>query len=285
MLKEELELLLETQKKEWSLLATNYEGLNNVERKSFDIDGRTVRVEHNPARAVSSLAKTDAATIAQRKCFLCEANRPQEQQGIEFLGKYHALTNPFPIFPKHFTIADKNHRLQKIDDERLRDMLLLSAEMDGYTVFYNGPRAGASAPDHFHFQAGNCDYLPQPENESPSGLKDRTSIKSDNPEEIIHWADETINSLEERKIETDATADEEPMMNIFCRHEGSQWTMTIVSRKKHRPACFFEEGGLKISPGAVDMAGVIIAARKEDFDRITADDIKRIYSEVALDLR
>ena len=107
MLKDELETLLETQKKEWSLLATNYDALSKVERKFFDFGGFVVRVEHNPARAVSSLAKTDTATIAQRKCFLCEANRPKEQEGIEFLGKYHALTNPFPIFPKHFTIADK----------------------------------------------------------------------------------------------------------------------------------------------------------------------------------
>ena len=99
MLKDELETLLETQKKEWSLLATNYDALSKVERKTFDFGGFIVRVEHNPARAVSSLAKTDAATIAQRKCFLCEANRPKEQEGIEFLWKYHALTNPFPIFP------------------------------------------------------------------------------------------------------------------------------------------------------------------------------------------
>jgi len=281
MLKDELETLLETQKKEWSLLATNYDALSKVERKFFDFGGFIVRVEHNPARAVSSLAKTDAATIAQRKCFLCEANRPKEQEGIEFLGKYHALTNPFPIFPKHFTIADKNHSLQSISASRLLDMLKLSAEMEGYVTFYNGPRAGASAPDHFHFQAGNASYLPQPEY-LPCDLIGKESFSSGTQREITGWAEDTIAGLKNHKKETEAAPEEEPMMNIFCRYENGKWTMTITGRKKHRPSCFFEDGGLKISPGAVDMAGVIIADRKEDFERITADDIRKIYAEVSL---
>jgi len=39
-------------------------------------------------------------------------------------------------------------------------MLSLSEAMSSYTVFYNGPQCGASAPDHLHFQAGNNGFMP-----------------------------------------------------------------------------------------------------------------------------
>jgi len=150
--------LLAEQKKSWKLARDNYAGLKTVRTKSFSFGDFEVKVQFNPARIVSSGAKVDAKTIAERKCFLCADNRPAEQRAVEF-GDYEILVNPFPIFPEHFTIPRKEHVDQQIKPY-FADMLQLAEVLDDYLIFYNGPRCGASAPDHMHFQAGTKDFLP-----------------------------------------------------------------------------------------------------------------------------
>ena len=155
---QQVKALFNEQTANWALARNNFEGLKTVQTKTFAFGDYDVRVQFNPARIVSSGAKVDAKTIAERKCFLCAANRPAEQRSVEF-GDYEILVNPFPIFPEHFTIPRKEHVDQQIKPF-FADMLRLAKAMDEYLVFYNGPRCGASAPDHMHFQAGTKDFLP-----------------------------------------------------------------------------------------------------------------------------
>lgn len=157
-LNNQLKSLLTEQKENWELARTNFAGLKTVRTKSFNFGDFEVKVQFNPARIVSSGAKVDAKTIAERKCFLCTENRPAEQTAVD-AGDYLVLVNPFPIFPEHFTIPRKEHVDQQIKPY-FADMLELAEALDDYLIFYNGPRCGASAPDHMHFQAGTKNFLP-----------------------------------------------------------------------------------------------------------------------------
>ncbi len=157
-LDQQLKLLFAEQTTNWAQAQKSYSDLAGVQPKSFSFGNFDVKVQFNPARIVSSGAKVDAKTIAERKCFLCAANRPCEQKSIDF-GDYEILVNPFPIFPEHFTIPRREHVDQQIKPY-FADMLQLAKAMVNYLVFYNGPKCGASAPDHMHFQAGTKDFLP-----------------------------------------------------------------------------------------------------------------------------
>ena len=165
--------LLDAQLTNWEQARNNYNALANVEVKEVEINGFPVKIQFNPGRIQSSAAKVDAKSIQERKCFLCAANSPAVQEGIDYsgvAGEYEILINPFPIFPKHLTIPDKKHVNQTIGDNNLKgrfeDMLDLSKILDEYVLFYNGPKCGASAPDHIHFQAGNKGFLPLEDNYS-----------------------------------------------------------------------------------------------------------------------
>ena len=149
--------LIDRQLAVWQQAKDNYQALSGVGVKELVVEGFPVKVQFNPARIVSSAAKVDPKTIKERKCFLCGANRPAIQEGLPFYGKkceYSVLINPFPIFPKHLTIPDVGHVNQTIEGEyeRYEDMLTLSEVLDEFLFFYNGPKCGASAPDHMHFQ-------------------------------------------------------------------------------------------------------------------------------------
>ena len=68
------------------------------------------------------------------------------------------------------------------------------------------------------------------------------------------------------------------MLNILAYHGSDEWIVHIIPRRVHRPACYFAEGDEKIllSPASVDIGGVFITPREEDFNRITAADIAGI---------
>src|SRR2546423_11596990 len=151
--------LLDEQVSEWGLLRENIAALGSVRTRSIPVDDFVLKVQFNPARLTSTAAKTDSKSIRERKCFLCAENRPPEQRGVDFGEDYLVLCNPFPIFPEHFTITHRAHRPQRIKDT-FGDLLDLAAAMSPrYTVFYNGPKCGASAPDHLHFQAGDRGFM------------------------------------------------------------------------------------------------------------------------------
>lgn len=288
--------LLRSQLEEWPLAKSNFEALNGVETKEFRFDGFIVRVQFNPARIQSSAAKVDTKSIQERKCFLCPANLPAEQRGIPFGDQYQVLVNPFPIFPEHFTIPTYEHTDQLILN-RYGDMLDLAQALDDYTIFYNGPKCGASAPDHAHFQAGIKGFLPLEKDLDNTRFKE-TIYKS---EEITVYAirDYLRNGfLLEAEDKTASTEyfskiysllelkddDKEPMMNILTWYDNNIWHTCIFPREKHRPACFYAEGddNLLISPAAVDLGGVFITPLEKDFKKITEEDIKDILKEICI---
>jgi ATP adenylyltransferase/5',5'''-P-1,P-4-tetraphosphate phosphorylase II len=291
------EQLFRQQTGSWQLAAANYKGLEKTLVRQIETDGIRFAVQFNPERIRSSAAKTDAKSISERKCFLCMQNLPPEQQYIPVCDNFLVLVNPFPIFPKHLTIPKRQHTNQLIA-QNMGTMLDMSATLTDYTVFYNGPKCGASAPDHLHFQAGNKGFLPV--EKEFAEMKNRLQTVKHKSVEISFAADylRRMISLQSNHkndlLETFAKLycvlsalqphETEPMLNIICYADKDLWTVHIFPRIKHRPSQFFEEGAnqLLISPASVDFGGVFITPRIEDFEKITKEDIIDIFNQVAI---
>ncbi len=284
----------ETQLAAWPMAAANFEALGGVKVKELDVNGMHFKVQFNPARMASSGAKVDAASLKARPCFLCEKNRPEVQIGIEWNDRYTILVNPFPIFHRHLTIPDTSHTDQLIAG-RIADMMGLAAELNGYTVFYNGPRCGASAPDHMHFQAGNSDFLtiaPAIENaelktiaadgDATLSLVDTLPVKVFVIDAADHSAGERLfgRLLEAMPV---PEGEREPMLNLLCYSTPAGERLVVIPRKRHRPACYGTDNGcMLISPASVDVGGVFITPRPEDFERMDQAAIASILDEVCL---
>jgi hypothetical protein len=291
--------LLERQKKTWPDLSEGYAVLGAVRVREIRGDGWDVNVQFNPRRIVSSGANLDPESIRRRPCFLCPENLPPEQQAILYRKEYLILCNPAPIFPAHWTIAHVRHFPQSLSDH-LGIFLRLAADFGPRTIlFYNGPRCGASAPDHLHFQAAPAGLLPA--EEEILNPRKRIGARRRNGVEISRTAGLgrgilVIEGKEEGSVAAAAgevigalgrstTSDGEPLLNILCTRTGEGWRLIIFPRRKHRPDAYFREGkaGLLISPGAVDMGGIIITPREEDFLALTPDLVRGIFREVAFD--
>ena len=275
-LQSEVNGLIQSQRNDWKEFDKRVQDLSNLQTKTLSWDNSLyVDVQFNPARIVSSAAKVDSKNIEKRPCFLCEANRPSVQRGIPFLEKYIILVNPFPILKNHLTIPLHSHVPQRIGNKMV-DLLSLAESLPDYVVFYNGPKSGASAPDHFHFQAGlKSEILMQGENELRSCL----IIESENKEEILQRFDDIYDYLKSKQPN-----EEEPMMNIIAFVEDAKYVVHVFPRKAHRPRQYFLEGNsqLLVSPGAIDMTGLIITSRPEDFEKISRQDIEDIYNQVSM---
>lgn len=266
--------------------AENYSKLKQVKTKEFDFGDFKVFVHFNPARAVSSLAKLDAKSIAERPCFLCVKNRPAEQGSIDFNSRYDICVNPFPICTEHFTVISKIHEPQKLNSDKIDDFFDLAETFKGWVVLYNGAKSGASAPDHFHFQLGCTEYFTYPVETPMPGLINKISFFCKTKSESIAKLKETLNTLSDGKWNPDATTLEdafEPQINLFCEYKNGGFMTTIFPRACHRPRQFFAEDDTKIliSPGAIDMTGHLIVAREEDFDKITKDILIDVYNQVS----
>ncbi|MGB6033953.1 MAG: DUF4922 domain-containing protein [Bacteroidota bacterium] len=287
------------QKTDWNLAREGYASLGSVEFRRFTFDRFEIDVQFNPGRLTSSSASVDEASVRSRKCFLCSANLPPGQRGVAFGEEYLLLCNPYPIFPEHFTITHRKHTPQRIAGA-FPTFLQLSKELGSrYIVFYNGPKCGASAPDHLHFQAGSRGFLPI-EREYPL-LKGQQSevmlrqpgltvlavegylrrciiLESDRTETLVR----AFELLMEHLGGSDAPG-EEPMVNILSLYEGF-WRVILFPRAKHRPSFYYEEGDRRIllSPAAVDLGGVCITPLEEDFRKITRQRIVQMYDEVCL---
>ena len=288
--------LLHEQVSNWELARTNFAGLKTVRTKSFDFGDFEVKVQFNPARIVSSGAKVDAKTIAERKCFLCAKNRPVAQTSID-AGDYLILVNPFPIFPEHFTIPRKEHVDQQIKTY-FADMLELAEVLDDYLIFYNGPRCGASAPDHMHFQAGTKDFLPLVNDYKR--LKDTHAqllVESDNFQ-LFSFNNylRTVYCIESTDVESAKDTFEklyihfvteenvEPMLNIVCTFEDGKWLTFVLPRKTFRPWQYTTEGDqqLLVSPATVEMCGIFITPIEAHFEKITKKDVESILEQASL---
>jgi len=292
--------LLIQQKANWTTCKEGYQSLEDIKIKKFLFDGFEVKIQFNPGRIKSTSAKVDAKSIEERKCFLCSDNLPDGQRAIPYYKDYLILCNPYPIFPEHFTITKYEHLPQQIIN-RFDSLLNLSKEIgENFVLFYNGPKCGASAPDHLHFQAGNKNYMPI-DNEFDN-IKNLHGEKLADKEELkIYAVDKYLRkfiSFESNNIKRLETAfnylvtilqkavndKNEPMMNILSYYKNDQWRIIIFPRAKHRPTFYYLEDERKIllSPASVDLGGVCITPRKEDFEKITKANIVEIYRQVSL---
>ena len=276
----------------WTDARHRFRDLKHVETRQFSDQ---LKLQWNPARIVSTGAKIDKKTLGERPCFLCDKNRPKEQMSKQIDEKFHLLVNPFPILPVHFTIPARKHQPQLIYKNYGEMHRFISLHSD-LMVFYNGPKCGASAPDHLHFQAGTNGILPLQTNWQRLS-RNLTDIISLNDEEkisvvrdfivpafvIISKSAESDEALFRRlyKAMPQRGDETEPMMNIISWRKGEEFISVVIPREKHRPEAYFSEGDAQfvVSPGALDMSGLIITPREEDFRKLTEEKALSLLQE------
>ena len=276
----------------WTDARHRFRDLKHVETRQFSDQ---LKLQWNPVRIVSTGAKIDKKTLGERPCFLCDKNRPKEQMSKQIDEKFHLLVNPFPILPVHFTIPARKHQPQLIYKNYGEMHRFISLHSD-LMVFYNGPKCGASAPDHLHFQAGTNGILPLQTNWQRLS-RNLTDIISLNDEEkisvvrdfivpafvIISKSAESDEALFRRlyKAMPQRGDETEPMMNIISWRKGEEFISVVIPREKHRPEAYFAEGDAQfvVSPGALDMSGLIITPREEDFRKLTEEKALSLLQE------
>jgi hypothetical protein len=297
-LSEQAVTLVTQQKTTWELAGKNYAGLALAEFKTFDFGHFKIVAQYNPERIRSSAAKTDTRSISERPCFLCPGSLPEEQKGLMILDKYIILVNPYPIFPVHLTISQSEHVPQLIS-AHFPDLLKISRELEELSLFYNGPECGASAPDHFHFQAVFGGILPV-ENEFEilrnyhseilvmndhltvisveNYLRRFIAIESDDEAVIIEHFNLIYRLLGKKSTSP------EPLMNILCNYLDGHWRVIIFPRERHRPSQYFVTGEqqLLFSPALVELGGLAIFARREDFEKLESILIADMYKQVTI---
>ncbi len=294
-LSDQVKRLFEEQLPIWEQCRLAYEDFRNNRMKTIIVNGIEFTAQWNPGRIISTTAKVDAQSIKARACFLCDSNRPLEQNAIPVRG-YKILVNPFPIFPVHYTIINQNHVPQRIAGD-FEHFLYFTRELgEELVTLYNGPHCGASAPNHAHFQAGTKDHLPI--------AKQLPSLKAASTRHNVHSAevrfvDDSIRKfvLIEGQNEKDVhtafdkvysalvnvnPGHDEPLMNIVSLWQDASYHVIIYVREKHRPACYFAEDDSKMifSPATIDISGATVFPREEDFNRVTPELLAAALQEV-----
>ena len=292
--------LLNEQKESWALLRQNYEALSGVQTRVFDFESFQINIQLNPTRIKSTSAGVDEITINSRECFLCLDKLPPEQNAVAYGKNFLILANPFPIFSEHYTISKRKHIQQTIIGN-FEELLNISRDLgSSLIIFYNGPKCGASAPDHMHFQAAikytmpielEFDKIPDTNsiNTFDNGkikvrflenyLRRFISLESDNKGELLVAFKTFIKAFRKISIPQD-----EPLVNIISKYRDNKWCIFIFPRRTHRPSQYFieNEKQLLISPASVDMGGVFITPREEDFNKIKKDDVIDIFRQVSI---
>ena len=273
---------LEQQLQVWPAAREAFSNLEQVQTRVLSSSG--LALQHNPARIISTTAKVKPAETAARSCFLCSENRPVEQIAFDAGDGFDLLLNPYPILREHFCVVSREHRPQMFRD-CYEKMLRIAGQLEpGYMIFYNGPRSGASAPDHLHMQIGRSEGIPLVdklrENEPPQKDEPITIQPFGFPIIIIKGSDpaklwEYISGM------TIYDGEYEPRMNVLSFNREGQVITAIIPRSKHRPDCYYaDEGRILVSPGGIDMFGMIITPRKEDFESLTEKQVLGIYRQV-----
>lgn len=298
-----VEELERRQRREWPLVRSNYDAVDNAQLRDLWLGESMVVLQHNPQRRASASASLDAASLAARPCFLCRDHQPVEQEAVEWGGgRYKIQVNPYPIFSRHLTISLTEHQPQSMTDpHRVEDMLALARDLPDYVLFYNGALCGASAPHHFHFQAAVKGVMPlcqevmnpatwpdecllEGTDDGFVGFSKRSGrflfmIKTEQPvQAALYFARLQVAMMQATGVIA------EPMQNILCWAEGDDLYLTVFPRRKHRPACYGTgPGQLLVSPGSTEMGGLWALAERKDFDTLTADVLQQLYDEVCVD--
>ena len=277
----------------WSDVRLRYRELSSVQTRELSTGTSTVVLQWNPARMVSTGAKIDQRSISERPCFLCAQNRPQQQLKRTIDEQWELLVNPYPILPMHFTLPTLKHTPQAIKG-MYGEIYRLLTDYPELVVLYNGPKCGASAPDHAHLQAGIPKVLPLLDSWQRLSRELTTVVALDDENDISIINEYPCPALLIRSQSTDTGSrlfqqlyaalpcredETEPMMNIVAWRKGDEYLTVVFPRAKHRPDCY---GDILVSPGAIDMAGLIITPREEDFQKLTAVTALDILREVSL---
>ena len=291
--------LLEKQKVSWPDLSLGYAALEQVRIKELQCPGYSVRLHHNPARMKSTTAPVDQKSINKRPCFLCLENLPGEQQGILYRRDFIVLCNPYPITPRHYTISHIKHIPQSFNGF-IPAFLTMAKDFHGdFNVFYNGPESGASAPDHLHFQAAPAGVLPVEQDIQDnvkrifvkcadstylSKVKDVGRgiiiIEGKDYDAVVAALSNVISAMK-----SILSSPGEPRMNLLCSYNRNTWQAAIFPRRKHRPAVYFLPGNerILISPGLVEMGGIVVTPMEKDFSIVDHELVQEIYKEVSVD--
>ena len=295
-----LQTFFENELSVWQDARQRFEDLSRVQVREMDVDGLQLSLQFNPARMVSTGAKIDREALQRRPCFLCAENRPQVQTQLPLNDDFCLLVNPFPILPQHFTLPAKRHQPQLIRQHYglLHELL---SHYPHLLAFYNGPKCGASAPDHLHFQAGTSGLLPLQRDWARLYERRKTLLCFDDGElSAITTFVVPAFAIRSRSALTDARlfnrlyevlpqreGEPEPMLNILAWREGEDFLSVVIPREKHRPDCYSAQGEEQflVSPGALDMGGLLITPRQEDFHRLTPERVAALYHEVGMQLQ
>ena len=284
---EQINALFAQQRATWPALSDGEAALDHLHRKKLHVGEDAIIVQLNPARRASTTAKTDARSLAARPCFLCPENMPPEERGVSFEDLV-VMPNPFPILRMHCTIAARGHRPQQLSGN-VDTFLRLARELGPtMAVFYNGPKCGASAPDHFHFQAAPAAEIPILA-QSPSFAQGEVTVHSSFGRTLICYTGSDPHRLQaqlERSIDALGTIEqsvEEPMLNLLG-HWRDGYRIVLYPRTAHRPARYFSSGPdrLAVSPAVLEMSGIMVTTELADFERIDAPTARAIYAEVSV---
>jgi hypothetical protein len=293
------EELLEKQKYSWPDLARGYAALEQLRVRELQCNGFSVRLHHNPARIKSTIAPVDKASVNKRPCFLCLKNLPEEQCGVLYRQDYIVLCNPFPITSRHYTIPHINHVSQSFEGAALIFLKLAKDFHPNFNVFYNGPESGASAPDHLHFQAAPAGILPIEKEIHGSAkrifMKRGDSISLYKVEQVgrgvIILEGENYDAVSAALLSVISamksvlSSENEPKMNLLGSYNRERWQVVIFPRRKHRPGVYFltENERILISPGLVEMGGIVVTPIEKDFNIVDQNLVQDIYKEVSVD--
>ncbi len=309
---EQVEAFHEGELAQWHEAASRYEELRHVRTKELQAGEVSLTAQWNPARIVSTSAQVDPESVSRRPCFLCRHNRPAVQRELPTLRHYDILVNPFPILPCHITITTRRHQPQAIFNH-FSAMRLLAWNLSGHVIFYNGSSCGASCPDHCHLQGGARGIVPierdwkllepnlvklyplsgkeeaeieEAGNRQGCGLYLLTSWVC--PVFVIRSLPTEPDSIFCQRLYHALPVEEgemEPKLNaISWRRQGTagrgdEVVTVVFPRRKHRPSCYPQ---LMVSPGALDMGGLLVMPREEDFESLTAEKAEAILREVAM---
>lgn len=291
--------LLSEQKGSWPQLTEGYASLTSVRTRELGCGGFPVWLQFNPGRIVSTGAKVDAQSIRERRCFLCVEHLPQQQKGILYNDEFLVLCNPAPIFTDHFTVSHVRHLPQSLEAYAGTMLEMACAFRSRFTLFYNGPKCGASAPDHMHFQACPRGTIPvERAAQEESRRQHRRNVRGVDIFTLARYGRQVIvlESAQGQVLEEVLLAlvgslryvigiSEEPMLNILCGFNEGDWRVIVFPRSKHRPDVYFKEGDERvlISPAAVDIGGLIVTPLEKDFKGITPSLVESIFHEVSLE--